>query len=238
MLLSVLFLEAAGTVADTANTAAAAGSTAVPPQATLSLFDLYIKGGAIMYPITLLSLIAIYFFVERYLTIQKASKIDPTFILQIKDLISSGNIKSAKSLCERTQTPYARIVEKGVTRIGNPLKNIEVGMEAVGKLEIYKLEKTLFVLSTIAAIAPMFGFLGTVWGMIKTFFAIAQSANIAIDVIAGGIYVKMVSSAAGLIVGLMAYVFYNYLNSKIDRVVNQMEAVSFDFLEMLQEPAK
>ncbi|MCX6188197.1 MAG: MotA/TolQ/ExbB proton channel family protein [Bacteroidetes bacterium] len=237
MLISAMFLQALTTAADTVNRVAAT-TAATTPQDTLSLFDLYLKGGVIMYPITLLSLISIYFFVERYLTISKASKIDPNFILQIKDLINSGNLKGAKSLCERTPTPYARIVEKGVTRIGNPLKNIEVGMEAVGKLEVYKLEKTLFVLSTIASIAPMFGFLGTVFGMIKTFFNIAQSANIAIDVIAGGIYIKMVSSAAGLIVGLVSYVFYNYLNAKIDRVVNQMEGVSFEFLEMLQEPAK
>ncbi len=237
MLLSALFLQAVNTAVDTANQVAAAAAEAAP-QASLSLLDLYMKGGVIMYPITILSLLSIYFFVERYLTISKASKIDPTFVLQIKDLVNSGNLKGAKSLCERTPTPYARIVEKGVSRIGNPLKNIEVGMEAVGKLEVYKLEKTLFVLSTIASIAPMFGFLGTVFGMIKTFFNIAQSANIGIDVIAGGIYIKMVSSAAGLIVGLMSYVFYNYLNAKIDRVVNQMEGVSFEFLEMLQEPAK
>ncbi len=237
MILFSMLLQAVTTAADTASRAAAAAATP-PPQETLSLFDLYMKGGVIMYPITALSLISIYFFVERYMTIRKASKIDPTFILQVKDLVNSGNLKGAKSLCERTPTPYARIVEKGVTRIGNPLKNIEVGMEAVGKLEVYKLEKTLFVLSTIASIAPMFGFLGTVFGMIKTFFNIAQSANIAIDVIAGGIYIKMVSSAGGLIVGVMSYVFYNYLNAKIDRVVNQMEAVSFEFLEMLQEPAK
>ncbi len=237
MLLSTLFLQAQ-TIADSVVTSGATGTPPAETQATLSLFDLFMKGGVIMYPISALSLISIYFFVERYLTISKASKIDPTFILQVKDQISSGNLKGAKQLCERTQTPYARIIEKGVSRIGNPLKNIEVGMEAVGKLEIYKLDKTLFVLSTIASIAPMFGFLGTVFGMIKTFFTIAQSANISIDTIAGGIYIKMVSSAAGLIVGLMSYVFYNYLNARIDKVVNQMEAVSFEFLEMLQEPAK
>ncbi len=237
MLLSAMFLQAVTSTVDSASRAAAAAATP-EPQASLSLLDLYLKGGVIMYPITALSVLSIYFFVERYMTIRRASKIDPSFILQVKDLVNSGNLKGAKSLCERTNSPYARIVEKGVSRIGNPLKNIEVGMEAVGKLEVYKLDKTLFVLSTIASIAPMFGFLGTVFGMIKTFFSISQSANIGIDVIAGGIYIKMVSSAAGLIVGLMSYVFYNYLNAKIDRVVNQMEGVSFEFLEMLQEPAK
>ena len=237
MLLSAMFLQAVTSTVDSASRAAAAAATP-EPQASLSLLDLYLKGGVIMYPITALSVLSIYFFVERYITIRRASKIDPSFILQVKDLVNSGNLKGAKSLCERTNSPYARIVEKGVSRIGNPLKNIEVGMEAVGKLEVYKLDKTLFVLSTIASIAPMFGFLGTVFGMIKTFFSISQSANIGIDVIAGGIYIKMVSSAAGLIVGLMSYVFYNYLNAKIDRVVNQMEGVSFEFLEMLQEPAK
>jgi len=232
-----MFLQAVTSTVDSASRAAAAAATP-EPQASLSLLDLYLKGGVIMYPITALSVLSIYFFVERYMTIRRASKIDPSFILQVKDLVNSGNLKGAKSLCERTNSPYARIVEKGVSRIGNPLKNIEVGMEAVGKLEVYKLDKTLFVLSTIASIAPMFGFLGTVFGMIKTFFSISQSANIGIDVIAGGIYIKMVSSAAGLIVGLMSYVFYNCLNAKIDRVVNQMEGVSFEFLEMLQEPAK
>lgn len=204
----------------------------------LSLFDLFQKGGFIMYPIALLSIISIYFFIERYLTIKKAAKIDSNFMANIKDMITNGNIKGAKALCERNNTPFARMIEKGVARIGRPLKNIEVGLESVGKLEIYKLEKTVFVLSTIAAIAPMFGFLGTVFGMIKTFYNISQTANITIDAIAGGIYIKMVSSAAGLIVGLMSYVFYNYLNSMIDKVVNQMEIVSFEFLDLLQEPAR
>lgn len=204
----------------------------------LSLFDLFQKGGFIMYPIALLSIISIYFFIERYLTIKKATKIDSNFMANIKDMITNGNIKGAKALCERNNSPFARMIEKGVTRIGRPLKNIEVGLESVGKLEIYKLEKTVFVLSTIAAIAPMFGFLGTVFGMIKTFYNISQTANITIDAIAGGIYIKMVSSAAGLIVGLMSYVFYNYLNSMIDKVVNQMEIVSFEFLDLLQEPAR
>jgi len=138
----------------------------------LSLFDLFQKGGFIMYPIALLSIISIYFFIERYLTIKKATKIDSNFMANIKDMITNGNIKGAKALCERNNSPFARMIEKGVTRIGRPLKNIEVGLESVGKLEIYKLEKTVFVLSTIAAIAPMFGFLGTVFGMIKTFYNI------------------------------------------------------------------
>jgi len=173
-----MFLQAVTSTVDSASRAAAAAATP-EPQASLSLLDLYLKGGVIMYPITALSVLSIYFFVERYMTIRRASKIDPSFILQVKDLVNSGNLKGAKSLCERTNSPYARIVEKGVSRIGNPLKNIEVGMEAVGKLEVYKLDKTLFVLSTIASIAPMFGFLGTVFGMIKTFFSISNPRSIA-----------------------------------------------------------
>lgn len=185
----------------------------------------------------LLSFIALAIFIERYLTIKKASRMDEGFMNNIRVNVQSGNIHGARSLCQATDSPVARMIEKGLMRLGKPLDDIEHAIENVGKLEIYKLEKNTNILSIVAGISPMFGFLGTIAGMIQTFYDLSTANNLSISIIAGGIYVKMFTSAAGLIVGIFAFICYNYLNTMIDRIVNKMERVTLDFLDLLQEPA-
>jgi biopolymer transport protein ExbB len=202
----------------------------------ISLLGLIIKGGWLMIPIALLLLLSIYFFIERLITIRKAGIYDENFMNAIRDNILNGNIQGAKSFCKGTSGPIARIIEKGISRIGKPIKDIERSMENVAKLEIYKMERWLNILKIVAGIAPMFGFLGTIAGMMKLFGDIAADNNLSIGTIASGINIKMVTSAAGLMVGIFAYVCYNSLNAMIDRVVNKMENASFEFLDLLQEP--
>lgn len=207
-------------------------------QETIQVFELLMKGGVVLIPIALLSIIAIYIFVERYLTIKKAGKIDPTFMLNIKDYVVNGNIEAAKTLARNTHSPIARMIEKGVIRIGKPLQDINVAIENVGKLEIYQLEKKLATLATIAGAAPMIGFFGTVTGMIKAFFNIAKAGqNVNTNMLAGGIYEAMITTAAGLAVGILAFIGYNLLVSLVEKVVYQMEATSVEFIDLLQEPA-
>lgn len=226
-----LLLPKADTVATAANQIAAADQQ-------LRLVDLLMKGGVLMIPLAILSVIAVFCFVERYLTISKAGKLEDNFMPMIRDHISSGNIAAARSLSKNTNSPIARMIDKGVQRIGKPIESIEKAMENVGKLEIYKMEKNLVILSIIAGIAPMFGFLGTIAGMIQTFFNISQTSDITLGTIAGGIYVKMVTSATGLIIGLVAFIGYSFLNAQIDKVINKMEAASSEFIDILQEPTR
>ena len=174
---------------------------------------------------------------KRFLSIRKAGTDDAQFVARIREQIANGNLQGAKSLCRGTLAPEARMIEKGISRIGKPIDQIEKSMEATGKLEIYQLEKNLSILSTIASIAPMFGFLGTIFGMMILFFDI-QHKGFELNSFAGGIYTKMVTSAVGLIIGLLSYIGYKYLNAQINRTVNRMEAVSTEFLDMLHEPAK
>jgi biopolymer transport protein ExbB len=203
-----------------------------------SWLDLLQKGGLLMIPMALLSLIAVYIFVERYLTIRKATQIDQNFMNNIKDNVMSGNVSAAKDLCLRTDSPIARMIEKGLMRLGKPLKNIDVAIENVGKLEIFKLEKSLSTLATISGAAPMIGFLGTVIGMIKAFFNMAKAGNnIDPSMLAGGIYEAMITTAAGLAVGILAYIAYNLLVSMVSKVVFKMEATSVEFVDLLQEPS-
>ncbi len=204
----------------------------------ISLWDLLNKGGALMYPLYLLFAAAIFVFFERLIAIKKASKIEPTFMNIIRDNITTGNVTGARNLARNTNNPVARMIDKGVQRIGKPIDNIEKSMENVGKLEMYKMERNLNILSLIAGIAPMFGFLGTIFGMIQLFYEINSTGNFELSVIAGGIYVKMVTSASGLIIGLMAYVGFNYLSTQIDKTANKMEAASADFIDILQEPTR
>jgi len=171
------------------------------------------------------------------MVIKKAGVIDPNFMLHIRENVSNGNLTSAKALCRNTDSPVARMIEKGLSRVGKPIDNIEKSMENAGKLEVYKLEKNTSILSTLAGIAPMFGFLGTIAGMIILFFNV-QHQGFSLETIAGGIYTKMVTSAVGLIIGLLAYVAYMYLNAQINKNVNRMEAASVEFLDILQEPAQ
>ncbi|HEU4552549.1 MAG TPA: MotA/TolQ/ExbB proton channel family protein [Chitinophaga sp.] len=221
--------------ADTVATAANAAATA---DQQIRLLDLLMKGGVLMIPLGVLSLIAVYVFVERYITISKAGKLEPNFMPMIRDHITSGNIQAARSLSKNTMGPTARMIDKGIQRIGKPIEAIEKSMENVGKLEIYKMEKNLVILAIIAGIAPMFGFLGTIAGMIQTFFNISITSDITLGTIAGGIYVKMITSATGLIIGIIAYICYSFLNAQIDKVINKMEASSSEFIDILQEPTR
>jgi len=212
---------------------------AVPAAAPekVSLFQLLMQGGVLMIPLLICSVIMVYVFAERMLAIRKAGSDDPQFIARVRDLIASGNLQGARSVCRNTATPEARMIEKGISRIGKPIDQIERSMEATGKLQIYSLEKNLSILSTIAAIAPMFGFLGTIFGMMILFSDIQRANSLEINTLAGGIYTKMVTSAVGLIIGLLSYIGYRYLNAQINRSVNRMEATTTEFLDILQEPA-
>ncbi len=240
----ILFLlqsteTAVTSVAATANEIANTVAAEAPKAANqpTSLLDLLTKGGVIMIPIAILLIGAIYVFIERFITISKAGKVDDRFMNVVKDHIANGNIQAAKSYCRGFNHPVARVVEKGIDRIGKPIKDIERSMENVAKLEIYKMERWLNILSIIAGIAPMFGFLGTIAGMLKLFDEVASANVLSIGTIAGGINVKMVTSAAGLMVGILAFVFYNSLNAMIDRVVNKIENSSFEFVDLLHEPS-
>ena len=235
---------AATQVVDTAKNVAAAAQTAlpgtvvVPKQASLSLLDLIMKGGYIMIPMGILSILTIYFFFERFMVISKASKLDKNFMNSIKDFIHNGNIDAAKSLCRNTTSPAARVIEKGISRIGKPIKEIEESMESVGKLELNKLEKNLSVLSLIGRIAPIFGFIGTIMGVIKIFYDISLIDNISIGVISTGLYQKMITSASGLVIGLLAFIGFYILNAMLDKTVNKIETASVEFMDLLQEPTK
>ncbi len=190
-----------------------------------------------MIPLALLSLAGIYIFVERYLTLKKASQNPAGFLGRLKNLVVAGDIQGARMLCAQTNSPISRMLEKGISKIGQPLNSIEASIENVGKIEIARLEKGLSGLATVAGAAPMLGFLGTVTGMIGAFIAIAQAeGSISPKLLSGGIYEAMVTTAAGLIIGLPAYVGYNFLVSKIDSIVHDMEYSSIEFIDLLQEP--
>ena len=210
---------------------------AEPAQDAISMLDLVLAGGPLMYPIILSSLVAIYIFVERIRTINRANE-DPTaFMGRIKELVLKGDVNGAKLLCAQHDTPVARMIEKGVSRIGSPLKNIEASIENVGKIELFKLEKNLSVLATVAGAAPMMGFLGTVIGMVQAFIAIAQEeGSVSPKLLADGIYTAMITTVAGLIVGIIAYLGYNYLVTRVSKVVHRMEYSSVEFIDLLQEP--
>jgi len=204
---------------------------------TLSIMELIIDGGAVMIPIGILSVIAVYIFVERFMAIRKASSNETSFMNNIRDFIYEGKIDSAKDLCSKTNSPIARMLHKGVVRIGKPLKDIGAAIENVGKLEVFKLEKGLAALATIAGAAPMIGFLGTVMGMIRTFHAMKTDENTNnIAAFSGGIMEAMMTTVAGLVVGIIAYIGYNMLVAKVEKVVNQMETSTIEFMDLLQEP--
>jgi biopolymer transport protein ExbB len=206
---------------------------------TESFIDLAIKGGWVMIPIVLLSLIAVYIFFERWFAIKKASSVDQNFMNRIRDYIKDGKIDSAKSLCQSTDNPVARMIEKGISRIGRPLNDVNAAIENVGKLEIYKLERGLPVLASVAGGAPMLGFLGTVIGMVQSFHRMATSGNnINVSDLSGGIYTALITTVAGLIVGIMAYFAYNTLVARVDKVINNMEGGASEFIDLLNEPAK
>jgi biopolymer transport protein ExbB len=208
----------------------------LPAPEKISMWSLLEKGGWIMYPLYLLLVVAIFVFIERLIAIRKASRIEGNFMLIIRDHIISGNVSAARSIAKNTNNPVARMIDKGLQRIGKPIDAIEKSMENVGKLEMYTMEKNLSILSLIAGIAPMFGFLGTIVGMIQLFYGIASSGQFTLNDIAGGIYVKMITSGTGLIIGLLAYIGHNVLTTMIDKTANKMEAASAEFMDILQEP--
>lgn len=200
--------------------------------------ELLMTGGWIMIPLGIMLLAAVYFFSERYLAIKNASKIDPNFMNIIRDNIVSGNVSAARSFAKNTNNPVGRIVDKGIQRIGKPIDNIEKSMENVATLEMYKLEKNLGFLSVIAKAAPIFGFVGTLVGMMQLFSGITTSAEFTPSSIAGGIYTKLITSITGLLIGLGSYLAYSFLNTQIDKTAHKMEAASSDFLDILQEPTR
>jgi len=189
-----------------------------------------------MLPIAIALFLAIYIFFERLLTVNKASKIDRNFMNQIQDLVQEGNIAGARSLCKNSDFPVARMLDKALKKIGRPIDDIEDALESAGKIEVYKLEKNLSILGTIAGVAPMLGFIGTILGVITIFVHIAAKNTIDIGTISEGLYQKLISSASGLVVGIVAHLGYHYLLIKIDRQIFKMESTAIEFLDLLQDP--
>ena len=216
----------------------AAASQPLVHQEKLSVLELTLKGGWIMIPIALLLVIAVYIFFERFFVITKASREEYNFMNNIRDFIHSGRVESALDLCKKNRSPIARMIEKGINRIGKPLNDINAAIENVGKLEVSRLEKNVATLATVAGAAPMIGFLGTVVGMVRAFFDMANAGNnIDIPVLASGIYVAMITTVGGLIVGIIGYICYNIIVARIDKVVFLLEARATEFMDLLHEPA-
>ncbi|HTC01226.1 MAG TPA: MotA/TolQ/ExbB proton channel family protein [Ferruginibacter sp.] len=211
--------------------ASAAGTTH-----TESLWSLLAKGGVLMIPLGLLFALAVFFFIERLLAVRKASRIEDSFMNMIRDHITSGNLSAAKSLAKNTDNPVARMIEKGIQRIGKPIDAIEASMDNVGKLEMYKMEKNLSILSVISRIAPLFGFVGTIVGLVLLLKEFATISNPSVSQIADAMYVKLITSASGLIIGMLAYLGYSFLDTQINKTANRMEAASSEFIDILQEP--
>jgi len=220
-------------------TAQVIGNAANGEEITLPIIDLVLKGGWIMAIIGLLSLIAFYIFFERYFVISRASKEDKNFMNNIRNYITSGKLESARALCVTNNSPIGRMIDKGLSRIGKPLNDINTAIENVGKLEIARLEKNVAGLATIAGAAPMLGFLGTVIGMIRAFYDMSMAGNnINIELLSRGIYQAMITTVGGLVVGIIAYIFYNILVARIQKVVYKLEITASEFMDVLHEPAK
>ncbi len=240
-ILNMIFAQVPDTATDTVNiiseTTATAPAEAVT--ASMSVWDLCLKGGFIMIPLAILLVISIYIFIERYIVIRRADREDATFMKRIKDYIHDGEIDSAKLLCKKNGTPYARLILKGISRIGRPMNDVLVAIENTGNLEIANLGKGLTWLATTAAGAPMLGFLGTVIGMVEAFFALANAGSSAnISVLAGGIYEALVTTVAGLAVGIVALFAYNALVARINGVMKLLEGKTMEFMDLLNEPAE
>ena len=208
------------------------------PEQTLSLWDLTLQGGVIMIPLAVMLLVSIYILVERYIVIRRASQEDATFMKRIRDYIHDGEIESATKLCKKTDTPYARLIHKGITRIGRPMNDVLVAIENTGNIEVSALGRGFTWLSTTAAAAPMIGFLGTVTGMIEAIFDMSKAGTASnIAVLSDGIYEALVTTVAGLIVGIVALFAYNFLVSRVNRVMNNLEAKTMEFMDLLNEPS-
>jgi biopolymer transport protein ExbB len=207
--------------------------------AEMNYFSLALKGGFIMIPLALMGFVAIYIWIERMVAIREASKMDKSFMNRIRDYIHDGKIESAVNLCKSSNNPSARMIEKGISRIGRPMNDVLIAIENVGNLETTKLERGFALLATIAGGAPMLGFLGTVTGMVRAFYDMSNAgSNVDIALLSSGIYEALVTTVAGLIVGIAAYFAYNYLVLRVDQVVHNMESSTMDFMDMLNEPAE
>lgn len=220
--------------------AAATQAAAAPTQvADMTVWELALKGGWIMIPLALLAIISIYIFFERCFAINSVNKEDKGFMQRIRDYIHAGQVDEALHLCRATNTPSSRMIEKGITRIGRPMNDVLVAVENVGNMEISRLEKGFSWLATTAAGAPMIGFLGTVTGMVQAFMAVANAGtNANITILSSGIYEALVTTVAGLLVGIIALFAYNYLTSRVNKVMNKLEGKTMEFMDLLNEPAK
>jgi len=226
-------------VTDTAHKVAAnLPAVAAPTEAKMNLLELIKSGGIIMVPLGILSVLAVFFLIERYMYIKKASRTTPNFIDTMRDFLRNGNVEGARALCKTTDNPQARIIGKGLTRLGKPIDEIESSMENAGKVEAYRLERNLNILGIIAGIAPMFGFVGTILGVIKIFYNISLDNNISIGAISGGLYEKMITSAAGLAIGIFSFISYHWLNIMVNRTIQRIEVGSIEFIEIVQDEVK
>lgn len=234
-----MLLLQTSTVADLAADTAMVQEMVTEAPQKLNFIDMCIRGGWIMIPLALMLVLAIYIFIERMIVIYHASKADTTFMDRIKDYIYDGKLDAALKLCRDTKTPSSRMIEKGISRLGHPMNDVLVAIENVGNIEIAKLEKGLSLLAAISGGAPMIGFLGTVMGMVQAFFEMEQAGGNTINLsqLSGGIYTAMVTTVAGLIVGVCAYFAYNYLVARVDEVMRRLEMRSMEFLDLLNEPA-
>ena len=216
------------------NDAATTGESLIDSSVSAGLS---LTGGIVMIPIGILLILVIYLFVERILVINKAARNPDQFMAKVKALVLKGDIQGAKTFCSQYNTPIARMIEKGISRIGSPLRNIETAIENVGKIQLFKLEKNLSILATAAGAAPMLGFLGTAIGMVEAFKSISQEEGfMSPKLLSSGMYTAMITTIAGLIVGIVAYVSYNYLVTRVQKIVHSMEHTSIDFMDLLQEP--
>ena len=217
------------------DTTAAVGASTAKVESVWSLLS---KGGVIMIPLGILFALVVYFFIERWLVIKKASVADDNFMNIIRDHITNGNVTAARSLAKNNNTPIARMIDKGLQRIGKPIDAIEKSMDNVGKLEMYKLEKNLNTISVISRIAPLFGFVGTIIGLVILLKEFATISNPSISQIADAMYIKLITSATGLIIGMLAFLGHSYLDTQINRLANRMESASSEFIDILQEPTR
>lgn len=213
-------------------------NTTASPAKVESVWSLLSKGGPLMIPLGILFALAVYFFIERLMVIRKAGQVDDNFMSIIRDHIVNGNVSAARSLTKNTNHPVSRMIDKGIQRIGKPIDAIENAMDNVGKLEMYKMEKNLTMLSVIARIAPLFGFVGTIVGLVLLLKEFATISNPSISQIADAMYIKLITSATGLIIGMLAYLGHSYLDTQINRTANRMEAASSEFIDILQEPTR
>jgi len=233
----LLLQQATGSLAGQPPVLTDAVSTTLPTEAQINILDLAQKGGWIMIVLLVLSIVAIFIFIQRFMIITRANKKDEGFMNRIKDYIHDGKISSAINLCRSANNPSSRMIEKGISRLGRPMNDVLVAIENVGNIEVTKLEKGFSIMATIAAGAPMIGFLGTVTGMVRAFFDMANAGtNVDVSLLSSGIYEALVTTVGGLIVGIVALFAYNYLVAQVDKVVNNLESQTMEFMDLLNEP--